>query len=112
MPELELTPDYTITLSDNYKTLVSEFENGAEQRRAKRSQSIKSWQLEYHNRLANDLNVVQMLFRNKKGAYGSFTWLNPVDGQTYTVRFKEDSFSAELISYQLYNFRFTLVQVL
>lgn len=110
--DLTLNSDYTLETTPSYKTLVSTFENGVEQRRAKRASVIREWRLEYRNRSSADLGTIRTLFNSKYGALTSFTWDNPEDSTTYTVRFKEDSFTYAYKSYGIYDFSFTLVEVL
>jgi uncharacterized protein (TIGR02217 family) len=110
--DFTLVPDFVLETTPSYNTLVSEFENGVEQRRAKWSQSRQSWRLQYKNRDSTDLGIVKTLFNAKLGAYGSFSWDNPEDSVTYTVRFKEDSFTSTYHSYGLWDFEFELIEVL
>lgn len=107
-----LAPDYVFEENPQYKTLISQFENGAEQRRAKRSSAITEYKLVYKTRRQADLNTVTALFNSKKGALTSFTWTHPISGSTLTVRFKEDSLTYTNISYGLYNFEFSLITIL
>jgi uncharacterized protein (TIGR02217 family) len=110
--ELTLKPDYTFNESPQYETIISQFENGAEQRRAKRSSAVIEYKLVYKNRSQVDLDTILALFNAKKGALTSFTWTHPISGSTLTVRFKEDSFSYTNVSYRLYNFEFSLVTII
>ena len=105
------TPDYVFTETPQYKTLISTFENGVEQRRAKRSASIKSWKLMFNNRTKTDADAIKSFLNTKLGAFTSFTWVNPNDNTQYTVRFIEDSIDFALVSYQIYTLSFSLVEV-
>jgi uncharacterized protein (TIGR02217 family) len=109
--DFTLAPDYTFETTKEYKTLVSEFENGVEQRRQKWSAQRRSWKLVYRNRSSSDLSTINTLFDNKKGMATSFTWDNPIDSTTYTVRFKADSLSYSTDYYGLYNIEFELIEV-
>lgn len=111
MADFTLAPDYTFTKETNYKTLVSQFESGVEQRRSKWTAPVRTWKLQYKNRDATDLGTIQTLFDAKLGAYQSFTWTNPVDSVDYTVRFKEDSLSVSCDYYGRYNIEFELIEV-
>jgi phage-related protein len=118
MADLTLAPDYVLETMPQFKTLISQFENGVEQRRPQRSQWIREFKLTYKNRYYADMNTILTLFSSKQGAFQSFTWVNPEDGSTYTVRFKEDSFTRQLkagasnTSSAIYDFSFTLIEVL
>jgi uncharacterized protein (TIGR02217 family) len=109
--DLVLAPDFVFETTPQFKSLISEAENGVEQRRPKWSQSRTSWRLQYKNRSATDLSTITTLFNTKKGASASFSWDNP-DSGTYTVRFKEDSFTYSMKAYGIYDFEFELIQVL
>jgi phage-related protein len=110
--DLILKPDYVFDENPQYKTLISQFENGAEQRRAKRSSAITEYKLVYKNRTATDLGTITTLFNSKKGTLTSFTWTHPISASTLTVRFKEDSLTYSNTSYGLYDFEFNLVSIL
>jgi len=111
MPDFILAPDYVFDENPQYLTLVSQFENGAEQRRAKRANAITEYRLIYKNRSQDDLDTVTTLFNAKKGALTSFTWTHPISGATKTVRFKEDSLVYSNTNYLIYNFEFSLIEV-
>jgi uncharacterized protein (TIGR02217 family) len=111
MADFELNPDFVFDQTPQYKTLVSNFENGAEQRRAKRSGAITEYKLVYKNRSQADLDTITTLFNAKKGALTSFTWTHPISGATVTVRFKEDSLTYSCSSYLIYDFEFTLISI-
>ena len=112
MADFELPPDFQFSSESKYDTLVTAFENGVEQRRARRSSAIKEFTLQFRNRSQDDLDVVEALFNSKKGALTSFTWLNPEDNVEYSVRFKEDSFKKTLKHYGIFDFEFALTMVL
>lgn len=111
MADFTLAPDFVFVTTPQYKTLVSEYENGVEQRRAKWATGLLRWKLQYNNRSSDDYNTVKAIFDSKKGAYSSFSWTNPVDNEDYTVRFAEDSLELNNISYGIYSFSFDLIQV-
>jgi hypothetical protein len=105
--EFLLAPDFVFEETLQYKTLISQFENGAEQRRAKRSSAVT----EYKNRSATALGTVKTLFNNKMGALTSFTWTHPISAVTKTVRFKEDSLAYRYTTCGLYDFEFSLTDI-
>ncbi|HNX82483.1 MAG TPA: DUF2460 domain-containing protein [Candidatus Omnitrophota bacterium] len=111
MSDLTLKPGYGFVETLQFKTLVSKFENGAEQRRAKWLTGLSEYELTYNNQSAADMNALYTLFNTKLGQYASFSWTHPVSGATITVRFKEDSFKTTYVAYGIYTVSFTLVQV-
>jgi phage-related protein len=112
MADFSLVPDYTFEQKPQYKTLISNFENGAEQRRPKRSGAITEYKLVYKNRNSTDLGIITALFEARKGSALSFTWLHPISGVTLTVRFKEDSLNPLYTNYGSYDVEFTLTTIL
>ena len=110
--DLTLTPDFVFDQKSQYRTLISNFENGAEQRRAKRSSSITEYRLVYKNRNSTDLSTITTLFNSKKGALTAFTWTHPISSVSTTVRFKEDSLSYVYTAYGLYDIEFSLTTIL
>lgn len=110
MSDLALVSDFTFDETPQFKTLVSEFENGNEQRRNKRVNVIRKWHLVYRNREKTDYETLRDFFILKKGAYTSFTWINPNDNTEYTVRFAEDSLVMHNDTPLRYSFEFDLVQ--
>ena len=111
MADLILQGDYGLEESLQFQTLVSNFENGVEQRRAKWASQLREFTLTFRNYSATDFATIRDFFLSKKGALTSFTWTNPNDSADYTVRFKEDSWKAVVTSYGIYNFSFSLLQV-
>ena len=111
MADLNLKPDFMYEQKPSWKTLVSSFENGAEQRRSKWSQSLVEYKLQFTNRPQAELDALLSLFNTKKGAFSSFTWAHPASSEDVVVRFKEDSLSYVAVAFGVYNFEFELVQV-
>ena len=111
MADFTLNPDFTFDEASEFKTLISEAENGVEQRRPKWGSSRKRWQLQYRNRPAADLNTAKNFFISKLGPFAVFTWVNPNDSAQYNVRFADDSLQVTRHDGQLYDFQFSLLQV-
>ncbi|MBI5872995.1 MAG: DUF2460 domain-containing protein [Candidatus Omnitrophica bacterium] len=109
--DLILKPDFTFSTTPEFKTLITKFENGIEQRRPKWTGQLKSFKLVYENRPTLDLSTIQTLFTNKLGSYSAFTWTNPETSATHTVRFKNDSLTYVLKAPGIYDFEFELVEV-
>lgn len=110
--DLTLAPDFTLPVTTEYKTLVSEFENGAEQRRQKRANPIRKWKLFFRNKDATDKGTLQTLFDSKKGRLTSWLWTNPLDSTQYVVRFDSDQLEVTLKAYNIFDIAFDIVQVL
>ena len=110
--DLTTAPDFVLPLTTSYKTLVSKFENGVEQRRQKWGSAIRGWNLTFRNRSNAERSTLQTLFDAKKGKLTSFLWTNPLDSVQYTVRFDTDELEVQEKAYQIFDISFPLVQVL
>lgn len=87
-----------------FKTLKSEFESGAQQRRAKWAYPLRMFVLQFQ--MADwEIEAEQILnfFIARKGSYEAFEWDNPNDNQTYKVTFAEDFIDLARFAYQLYS---------
>jgi uncharacterized protein (TIGR02217 family) len=106
-----LAPDFQSEETPQFKTIITQYENGVEQRRAKWATPIREFSLSYKNRSATDFCCARDFYLCKCGGLCSFTWENASDACCYTVRFKEDSLMFRLISYCIWDFSFNLIQV-
>lgn len=111
MADFPLTPDFVYTEEVQWNTLISKFENGYEQRRAKWSSPIRKFKLQFNNRTKDDYDTLIAFFNTKKGAYSSFTFENPNDSTEYNVRFEADSIEFQEKAYLVYDFSCVLVEV-
>jgi hypothetical protein len=109
--DFTLAPDFGLEEAPQFKTVISQYENGVEQRRAKWSTPIREWRLCYKNRPATDYCCVRDFYICKCGGFCSWVWQNSNDNCCYTVRFKEDSLAWTLDAYCNWNFSFSLIQV-
>ena len=109
MSDFNWVPSYVFTETPEFKTLVSKYENGAEQRRAVRSAPIRSWQLVFSNVPKSVYQAINTFFLSKLGQLESFTWTNPNDNIEYTVRFAEDKINFERNAFNVYSFSLQLV---
>ena len=112
MSDLSLQPDLTLLETPEFDTIVTEYESGVEQKRARRAGSKRKWRLVYKKRPSADMETIRDLFLAKKGKLTPFTWTNTNDSVEYTVAFGEDNFEFEYEGYEKYNFSIKLGQVL
>lgn len=110
MSDFSTTPDFTFDETPQFATLITEFENGVEQRRNKRANPVRKWHLVFKNRTKAEYETVRDFYISKKGAYTAFTWTNPNDTTEYTVRFGADSLTFSNHQPLIYNFEFDLIQ--
>lgn len=112
MSDFSTQPNSAMDEEPIFDTIISEFESGVEQRRSRRSSSLRRWRLIYTNRDSTTMETVRDFFLARLGAYDDFTWTNPNDDVEYTVRFEEDSLNIRRRRYNLWDFQFVLREVL
>jgi len=111
MSDFNYSADRVVEEEITYKTLITEFENGYEQRRKKWDSPLRQFKLQFKTRTQSELEDIRDFFTGKYGAYTSFTWTNPNDSEEYTVRFKEDSFGFRRVAYQIYDCEVIFIEV-
>jgi len=111
MSDFTYVPDYAFQETINYGTLITQYENGAEQRRSKWSSPRRSWSLNFSNLAEGNKNNLVSFFNAKKGQFTSFTWTNHNDSTEYTVRFDEDSLQIIQKAYQIYDILVKFIEV-
>jgi hypothetical protein len=100
-----------------YKTLVSVAENGVEQRRAKWSQGKRTFTLVFNVLKAADMATLWNFYVSQMGQYGGFAFVDPDDqsptyGQSFNVRFTDDTLNYEAFEHYLRAYRqIQLIQV-
>jgi len=104
-------PSYSFGKQVQFKTLISAFENGAEQRRSKWSQGKTLFTLVYKAITFTEVGTLWAFYLARKGVFEAFTYVDPTV-TSYTVRFLEDNLSFDEFSYQLVNTGVKLIQVL
>lgn len=95
--------------SIHYRTLITEFESGKEQRRSKGTPR-RRWSLKFRKDQV-DADTIWSFYVARKGAFESFQWVNPVDTQTYKVRFAEDNLSRQAFWKLCFEYGITFVEV-
>lgn len=111
MADFPLTPDFPVEETIRDKTLISEYDNGNEQRRSKWSAPLREFTLSFKNRTTAEYQSLKNFILSKRVALISFTFTNPNDGTDYTVRFKDDNLRLSLINASIYEFGCVLVEV-
>ncbi|NQU99148.1 MAG: DUF2460 domain-containing protein [Parcubacteria group bacterium] len=87
------TPQKVFTYGSNFKTLVSKFDSGKEQRRKKWTAKKRGFHLEMPTTNLTDTAAILAFFEAREGQYDPFTWTNPLTSVLYTntIRFDADS---------------------
>lgn len=107
MATLSLTPDYVYEEETDFRVSISRFENDVEQRRLKHATALRGFLLRYVNRSLVDMNIMRDFYIARQGQFGSFTWNNPLDSTSYTVRFA-DVINISRKAYSAYDFEVLL----
>ncbi|MCK5617314.1 DUF2460 domain-containing protein [Candidatus Pacearchaeota archaeon] len=110
--DVGLDPEFSFSTETSFKTLVSTGEAGKERRRSKRSTQRREWKLKFG--LLSDVEVALIwdFYLARKGAFGSFTWVDPVEGGSpVTVRFKDDNLTKNYFKANAYNLSFAFIEV-
>ncbi|MBM3210607.1 hypothetical protein FJZ33_00185 [Candidatus Poribacteria bacterium] len=76
----------------DYTVLISEFENGAEQRRLKRTNKVIGFRIKTPVLTKEQMQEYRDFFISKYGSYNSFTFTSPFDDVEYNVRYVPNSF--------------------
>ncbi len=111
MPDFNYAADNVMEEELNYDTLISQFENGFEQRRSRRASPLRKFKLAFKTRTKTEMEAVRDFFKAKKGALTSFSWLNPNDSVEYNVRFEKDSFNFKRIAFNVFDFEAEFIEV-
>lgn len=87
-----------------FRTLISKFESGYEQRRAKWTYPQRTFVLQFEmSDWQTEAEQILNFFIARKGSFEAFEWDNPNDNITYRVRFAEDFIDLARFAYQLYS---------
>jgi len=107
-----LIPEHSFTTSTGYDTLISTGESGKERRRSKRSIQQREWKLVFNVLTKAEADLIWSFYQSQKGAYGAFTWQDPVTTLTHNVRFKDDTLSRDYFTSNFYKLSFDLIEIL
>lgn len=99
----------------NYKTLITQFEGGKEQRRSK-GERPRVFRLKFEKQTTtkDDAHEIYEFFRAREGQFEPFYWdYEKSDGTTeeVKVRFNSDTLSREAFLNLLYTFGLTFIEV-
>jgi len=109
MSDFSESPNYIYTEIIGYNTNIVPFSSGKEARYSKGS-AIHEFQLVYSMADDTQRDTIVDFFNAKTGILTTFTWDNPTDNTTYTVRFKEDSLSVETYDYGIHRITFSFIE--
>lgn len=104
-------PIYSFTKSAGFKTLISNFENGAEQRRNKWSRSKLQFSLSYDLLSPSNVLILWNYYQCRKGSFEAFPYYDPITTTYYSVRFAEDNLSFDQFAKNISRTGIKLIQV-
>ncbi len=93
-----------------YRTLVTEMESGAEQRR-KKGEPKRRYTMTF-NRNRVDADEIYDFYKANEGRYGNFTFVHPITEETMTARFDTDIFSRQNAHALIYTFGISVIEIL
>ena len=99
----EWVPDFVFVQSYAFDTIITDIGVGPENRRARRINSVGTFNLNFSNISKGLAASIVAFYVDSRGQFRKFYWTNPVDGNTYTVRFLEDAIDREEIGEDLVN---------
>nr|DAR57085.1 MAG TPA: TIGR02217 family protein [Caudoviricetes sp.] len=106
------SPQFVFAYGPQFKTEISSFESGKEQRRQKWSTDRKRFHLVYNHIAAATAAAILAEFESCKGAFSTFSWTNPADSTSYTVRFVEDSLQLQYVTTNVVKLEFDFIEVI
>lgn len=114
MADFPTTPKYGYSFGKEieFRTLVSNFENGAEQRRAKWSQGKRKFTVTYNAVSPANMTILYDFYVARKGSFESFNFTDPITSTVYAVRFVDNKMSFEEFTYNVRRTGLQMIQVL
>jgi len=84
---VDIPPSYPLVEQLEDSTIRSKFDGGYVQTRARYTRIRKTWKISYLNLSNTNKNTLITFLNTINGGADSFTWVNPVDTLSYSVRF-------------------------
>jgi len=97
--------------SIKFRTLVSESEDGYEQRRSVWPRGKRTFELQYDVLSQSEMQVLWDFYVSCSGSYLDFTFFDHTSNANYTCRFAEDELSFDEFRYRTYNGSLKLVEL-
>jgi uncharacterized protein (TIGR02217 family) len=104
-------PSFVFTKSTEFKTLISQFENGCEQRRAKWSKGKHHFVINYNTLSPTELGTLFTFYEARMGSQEAFTFVDPTTQTSYTCRFEDDNLSYDAFALNVRRVGIKLVEV-
>lgn len=98
MATFSVDPTYVFEDAIQFKTQITTYEDGSEQRHALGSPK-RMFTLRFLAVTEATRDTIHAFHQARYGAAESFTWTNPLDSTVYTVRFINDALEEQNIGY-------------
>lgn len=107
-----LQPNRITETTPEWSTRILSYSDygGSEQRITTRSKPKRTFRLQHQYITKSELDIIINFFNEKKGAFLPFYFVNHVDSQTYTVRFKDDRLQITHINAYFFNVDVELIE--
>ena len=94
---------FPLTKTPLWDTAIVKFKGMNEIRRANHSTARYKFTFRYLVLTEAEKDIIRDFFIARNGDYQSFTFVNPEDAGSHTVRFLESELDIEYLTYDLYN---------
>ena len=116
MATFSTDPTYVFEDSIQFKTTITTYEDGSEQRQAQGSPR-RLFTLRFLGVTETVRDTIHAFHQARYGSAETFQWQNPLDSTTYNVRFVNDSLEEQNVSYNdsdgdIFNIECQLIEVI
>lgn len=106
---LPVQPDRITEVSPEFRTIITVFESGREQRACMQSKPKHTFKCLYHLLSADDINSMVLFHEQCLGSFRAFRFRNHHTNTRYSVRFKDDKLDFEYINSKFASLSFEVV---
>ena len=111
MADFAYTPDYVYNEEITFLTQVIQMEDGGEVRNSYGSPR-RMFALEYEDATESTKDSILAFFQARYGRYDTFTWTNPNDDVSYTVRFVDESLEINETQEEFYVIKMKFIEII
>jgi len=104
-------PSYVYEEEVRTRTQLIEMEDGSEVRNSYGTMR-RVFTLNYDMVTETIRDTIVAFFEARESTFDTFSWTNPNDDTSYTVRFVRDTLNIRQSGYQLYNMQFQFIEVI
>jgi hypothetical protein len=94
---------FSVVKTPIWETVITKFKGLSEVRKSDYSTARYKFTFKYRNLTSAEKDIIRDFFIARNGSYESFTFVNPVDSLSHTVRFLDNTLNIEYVAYDLYN---------